>query len=122
MNNLYNIKNEINAVKLALSFFVEFKKEFEHAALAHYRTTWSYKIDYYIFNQSLEKIDFDEELFYAFRFRYRGFNWFMVDDAIETLTIYNTAITRNNDFQLSEHCYKKFLKYVEMSEGVRYEY
>lgn len=118
MSNQFNIMNEIVAIEKALAHYQKLRQEFDTHALEHFRKTLIYKINKYIFFNIIEKVDYLEHDFYAFKFRYNDLSLFNIEDAIDELTIYKIAIERNNTFVITEYEYKKFLKYVDRSEGV----
>lgn len=118
MYNQYNIMNELDAIKKALAHYQKLRREFDSHVLEHYRKTLIYKINKYIFFNTIDKIDYLEHDFYAFKFRYNDLSLFNIEDAIDELTIYKIAIERNNTFVITEYEYKKFLKYVDQSQGV----
>lgn len=117
MSSHYNIMNELAAIESALEFHIKLKKEFEDSALEHYKNRWIYKIFTLFFSDDTDKIDFRENDYYLFKYRYKGFKYFAIENAIDDLSLYKIAIERNNSFEISEYDYIKFLSRVRRVDG-----
>lgn len=111
-----SIMNELDAVESALVYFEKLKDDFDECAVTHYKEKVLYRFFNAFFGYTIEKVDYHEDAYYAFKFEYRGFKLYQIESAIENLSTWKTAISRNNHFTITEYAYSKFLYYVSLVE------
>lgn len=114
--NEYSIMNESETVERLFHFYKNFKKEFEKAAYQHYSKTLFFKFLKYVLRLTIEQINFIDDEYYYYKFKYKNYNYYKVESAIDRLEVWNTAIKRGNSFTISQYEYELFLEYINFSK------